>query len=211
MRILSLNARNWNRDTDKSSPYYWKTRMKAMKTMLETIDPDIICFQEMLFPATLYIPRDYRRVGFSISHHIYVKKGIRSRLHRFRIRTEKAEVFYDGDWWLIMNVHSTWHTKKHLRDLEQITKWMNTSHVWYANCIACGDFNNQWVRADEMVEIPFAPEYSPTFKRFDDGRTSTIDHFLSAQPVGDEHPFVITHGYGAERISDHYPILLQIG
>lgn len=210
MKILTLNARNWGRDKDKSSPYYWKTRMKAMKRMLQDIDPDIICFQEMVFPATLYIPRCYRKVRPSFFHPIYIKKGLKTRDHSFKRYLEKVEVFAYQDWWLVINVHSSWEQSVHNKVMEQVQIWMNKARAWYSNCIACGDFNNPPVPSEELMLIETTPPGRETFCNFDTGKGARIDYFLSAQIQGDERAFVITNGYGAERISDHYPVLLMI-
>lgn len=53
--------------------------MEAMERMIEDVNPDIICFQELMYPATRYVPRGYRRVSWmNISHPIYVRKGLKA-------------------------------------------------------------------------------------------------------------------------------------
>ena len=60
--ILSFNVREWSRDTDKEKETFWKNRMEAMKKMIEEVSPDVICFQELMPPATRYVPDGYKSV-----------------------------------------------------------------------------------------------------------------------------------------------------
>ena len=75
--ILSFNVREWTRDTDESQDTYWKRRMEAMEKMIGDVNPDIICLQEVLPPVGRYIPDEYRTAGVSVSHPIYVRKGLK--------------------------------------------------------------------------------------------------------------------------------------
>jgi len=53
MKILSHNVRVWTRDRDKNSDWYWKLRMERISDVISQIDPDILCFQELSFPAKI--------------------------------------------------------------------------------------------------------------------------------------------------------------
>ena len=66
--ILSFNVREWSRDTDKEKETFWKNRMEAMNKMIQDVSPDVICFQELMPPATRYVPDGYKSVGLSVSH-----------------------------------------------------------------------------------------------------------------------------------------------
>ena len=87
LRILSFNIREWTRDLDAKGEYYWRDRMEAMTKMLEDMDPDVICLQEVLPPAGRYVPEGYRRVG--IGEHVagnrHVGTHFQARPHRARV------------------------------------------------------------------------------------------------------------------------------
>lgn len=163
LRILSFNVRTWTRDRDADSDVYWRTRMAAMEQMILDVDPDIICFQEMLFPATRYVPRGYRRVsGVNISHPIFVRKGLKYKSHSLAVRWEACTV--EGI--RIINVHSSWDREIMLRTVEQVNAQLT-------------------------------------------GCAGAIDHFF-LQGLTPLHYRMITDGYGCAKMSDHYPILLDV-
>lgn len=66
MRIVSLNCRVWTRDTDRKSPRWWRRRMGRIRRFITDEAPDVLCLQELSFPANLWIPKGYRRVGLSV-------------------------------------------------------------------------------------------------------------------------------------------------
>lgn len=104
MRVISLNCRVWTRDTDRKSPRWWRRRMERIRRFITDEAPDVLCLQELSFPANLWIPKGYRRVGLSASHHIYVRRGIKARPLWFSIHHNAAEV--EGV--RVINVHGTW-------------------------------------------------------------------------------------------------------
>ena len=64
-----------------------------MERMIEDVNPDVICFQEMLFPATRYVPDGYKRVsGLNVSHPIFVRKGLKVNAHSLSIYWEACTV-----------------------------------------------------------------------------------------------------------------------
>lgn len=208
LRILSFNVRTWTRDRDADSEVYWRTRMAAMERMILDVDPDVICFQEMLFPATRYVPRGYRRVsGLNISHPIYVRKGLTYKRHSLAVRWEACTV--QGI--RIINVHSSWDREIMLRTVEQVNAQLTGCDI------ACGDWNVglsalkkaglQMQSARALLEIP----EEDTFANFTRPTQShgAIDHFF-LQGLTPLRYQMITDGYGCSKMSDHYPIVLDI-
>lgn len=208
LRILSFNVRTWTRDRDADSDVYWRTRMAAMERMILDVDPDVICFQEMLFPATRYVPRGYRRVsGVNISHPIFVRKDIQYKSHSLAVRWEACTV--EGI--RIINVHSSWDREIMLRTVEQVNAQLTGCAV------ACGDWNvglGALQKSDLQMQSARAllgiPE-DDTFANFTRPTQShgAIDHFF-LQGLTPLHYRMITDGYGCAKMSDHYPILLDV-
>lgn len=213
-RILSLNVRQWTRDTDCKSPYYWKKRMSAMKKMIEDKNPDIICFQEMMVPAESYIPDGYKRVGLTVSHPIYIRKAYKASKHKFNVHQECAIITSAERSVQIINVHSHWDDdilEKNLRNIEKMLD-LNQKNV------ICGDFNNDLEKIKRFGGIKYTKsarellgigEDEYTFENFDNpDHKFVIDHFFVRNLIPQNYE-LIKDGYGAERISDHYPILLD--
>lgn len=210
MKILSLNCRNWSRDTDKQSAYYWKTRMAAMERMIKAMDPDVICFQEMIAPAGQYVPDGWKRVGVSVSHHIYIRKGMKAKNHKFGVHCESADI--DGV--RVFCVHGKWTDK--VTDELCHHLWANT--LIGGATVAIGDFN-VGISALETIERKMPTSVrkqllmpaEDTFENFDKPEEShgEIDHAFvwCAHPKAYE---IIRYGYGAVRISDHWPIMVTI-
>ncbi len=208
LRLLSFNVRTWTRDRDAESDVYWRTRMAAMERMIEDVKPDVICFQEMLFPATRYVPRAYKRVsGVNISHPIFVRKSLKYKNHRLAIRWEACTV--EGV--RIINVHSHWKKDIMKQMVEQVNAQLTGCDV------ACGDWNVglaslkkaglQMQSARVLLGIP----EEDTFFNFTRPEKShgPIDHFFltGLTPLSYQ---MITDGYGCSKMSDHYPIVLEI-
>lgn len=208
MKILTLNARVWTRDLDKSSPYYWRKRMEAMNAMIEHIHPDVICLQEMSFPANLYIPREYRKCGLlTASHHIYCRRGMKVGRTGYRIHWNYAEI--GGT--TVICVHGTWKQK-----MEKICR--RILHFKRGRkCVIAGDFNIN-LRKCWDYGFPFSArsmtyaDEIETFRNFSrpDLSNGEIDHVFFSGLGYVESYAVIRHGYGAERISDHYPVVVEL-
>ena len=204
LTVLSFNVRTWTRDTDSSSPDYWKTRMLAMEKMIIDVDPDVICLQEMLTPVGNYIPSAYCRVGVTASHPIYVKKGLRTSGHHVSIFHESCVV--DGI--QIVNVHSRWESDILQKTVDAVNQRL-TGRV-----IACGDWNNSLqpiLNAGldmESVRVLLGEPEVDTFANFTRPTEShgAIDHFFvkGVTPVSYR---MITDNYGCNRMSDHMPIV----
>ena len=207
MRILSFNVREWTRDTDEESDTYWKKRMDAMSRMISDVSPDIICFQEVLPPVGRYVPDGYKSVGISVSHPIYIRKGLKATKHRFSIFWEACTV--EGI--RIINVHSRWESRIVSGTVEQVNSQLTGRDV------ACGDWNTSLTRITQaelemksvrvMLDIP----EDDTFINFTKPEKShgAIDHFF-VNGVTPLSYMMITDGYGCSKISDHFPIVLDI-
>ena len=206
LSILSFNVREWTRDTDSSSDTYWKTRMEAMGRMIEDLDPDIICFQELLPPVGRHVPEGYKTAGASVSHPIYIKKGLKVSRHRFSIFWESCIV--EGI--KIINVHSRWESKIVARTVSQVNGQLTGKDV------ACGDWNTslgsitkaglEMESARVLLEIPETDTFANFTRKESHG---AIDHFF-VKGVTPLSYRMITDGYGCQKMSDHYPIVLEI-
>ena len=206
LRILSFNIREWTRDLDAKGEYYWRDRMEAMTKMLEDMDPDVICLQEVLPPAGRYVPEGYRRVGIGVSHPIYVRKSLKAGKHSFAIFYEACTVAGVR----IVNVHSRWEQWIVERTVRQVNKQLTGRDV------ACGDWNTglnaivnaglQMQSARTMLSVPEDDTFANLTKMESHG---AIDHFFvnGVTPVAYR---MVTEGYGVSRISDHWPIVLEL-
>ena len=206
LRILSFNVREWTRDRDESGEYYWRRRMEAMTRMIEDVDPDVICLQEVLPPVARYVPDGYSRVGVGVSHPIFVRDTINASKHSFAVFWEACTVSGIR----IVNVHSRWEKDIVERTVKQVNGQLTGRDV------ACGDWNTglrsiessglQMQSARTMLGEP----ETDTFANFTKAEShGAIDHFFvnGVTPVSYR---MITDGYGVSRISDHWPILLTI-
>lgn len=211
MKILSFNVRQWTRDTDSDSPYFWKKRMEAINKMIKDLNPDILCLQEMLTPAGQYIPDEYKRVGVTVSHPIYIKDTMDSSKHSFQIYLDSAII---DNKFQVINVHSRWEEDIIEKTLRQIEKKMSND----TSCIVAGDFNNDLETINKFKGIKNtmsvrtllnADENEYTFEHFTkDYQKFAVDHFFikGIIPISYKR---ITDTYGVKRLSDHYPILME--
>lgn len=206
MRILSFNIREWTRDRDKEGEYFWRDRMEAMRRMIEDVDPDVICLQEVLPPAGSYVPEGYRRVGIGVSHPIYVRKTMKAGRHSFAIFWEAATV--EGI--RIVNVHSRWEQEIVERTVRQVNGQITGRDV------ACGDFNTRLGSIEsaglrmQSARVLLGVAEDDTFANFTKAEShGPIDHFFvnGVTPLAYR---MIIDGYGVGRISDHWPIVLDI-
>ena len=203
MKVLSFNARIWTRDTDCKSENYWKSRMKKMEQMITELNPDVLCFQEFMFPATLYVPSNYKKVNpLSIHHHIYVKKGVKTADNKFLIHMDAATIKMGG--LRVINVHSHWNQDIIKKNCEQIEELANK----YTQVVSCGDFNNfeDAINLPTLTHVPLENEQD-TFINFTRPTEShgIIDHFYVNGIKGPKARVVTEYG----TLSDHFPILLE--
>ena len=206
LRVLSLNVREWTRDRDEAGEYYWRRRMEAMTRMIEDVNPDVICLQEVLPPVARYVPEGYKRVGVGVSHPIFVRDTLKASKHAFAVFWEACTV--EGI--RIVNVHSRWEREIVERTVRQVNEQLT------GRDLACGDWNTG-LRSIEAAGLQMqsaramlgAPE-TDTFTNFTKAEShGAIDHFFvnGLTPVS---YLMITDGYGCSRISDHWPIVLDI-
>lgn len=206
LRILSFNIREWTRDRDKDGEHFWRKRMEAMRRMIEDVDPDVICLQEVLPPAGQYVPEGYRRVGVGVSHPIFVRKTMKASKHSFAIFWEACTV--EGV--RVVNVHSRWEQEIVERTVRQVNGQLTGRDV------ACGDWNTR-LRSIESAglrmlsaRVLLGVTEADTFANFTKAEShGPIDHFF----VNGVTPLtyrMITDGYGVDRISDHWPIVLDV-
>lgn len=168
MKIISLNCRVWTRDRDKSSSHYWRTRMGLIREFIERENPDVLCVQELSFPANLYIPQAYRRVGFSISHHIYVRRGIVAWPLWFAIHHNGAKV--DGV--RIINVHGTWR-----KCMSKV--WGRLRRRIVGKTIVIGDFNQTEDAVLKNLGRPIDTGHGVTFHNYAQGYEYKPDHCVA--------------------------------
>lgn len=205
---MTFNVREWTRDRDKTSPYYWRTRLTSICRCVLDTDPDIICVQEcwprMLRPLKRL---GYKTSGLSFHHTILTRKTMRGSGHRWRI-------FYD---WLdvdglrVINVHSRWERKVAEYVIKKVGKLAKGRKA-----VACGDFN---VPLSTIKDIGLDMSHArstlglpqkDTFQNFTKVNSyGEIDHFFLSK-VGFDNYKIITASYGCERMSDHYPVILEV-
>ena len=205
-KIYCHNVRVWTRDRDKNSDWYWKLRMERISDVISQIDPDILCLQELSFPANLYISKGYRRVCPSISHPIYVRKGIETRKHRFHLRWDECEVKINEKWMLIINVHLHWDDKIFDRNMKKILKRIKKAYADDLTFVACGDWNTTRDRVvSGLKHMAYVyPWDSYTFKNSTTGHEAKIDLFALGIRDPGRTELICTDGI----LSDHRPILL---
>lgn len=208
LKILSFNVRTWTRDRDPGSEVFWRTRMAAMERMIEDVDPDIICFQELLFPATNYVPHGYKRApGINVSHPIYIRKSLTFKKYTLEARWEACTVAGIR----IINVHTHWNRDILLRTVAQVNAQLTGCDL------ACGDWNNELAILQEAglrmqsARVLLGVPETDTFFNFTRPTEShgPIDHFF-IQGLTPLSYRMVTDAYGCAKISDHYPIVLTV-
>lgn len=180
--------------------------MEAMKKMIEDLDLDVLCFQELLPPAGRYVPDSYSQVGISVSHPIYVRKSLSASKHRFSIFWDSSIV--EGI--KIINVHSRWESRIVSRTVSQVNGQLT------GRDIACGDWNTflqtimdtglKMESARVLLDIPETDTFANFTKPESHG---AIDHFFVKGLTSLSYR-MITDNYGCTKMSDHCPILLVV-
>ena len=211
MKIMTFNVRIWTRDTDSSSNRFWKTRMQKMKDLILRENPDIICFQEMMFPATNYIPSGYKRVGISAHHSMFINKksGITAKNHCFSIFYEYADIKGQGMEFRLVNVHPRWEEDLSTKTLSKVQDLVKAR-----KCVVCGDFNVfiEDVRRNGLTRGYSVREYlgiekKDTFENYNRPTEShgEIDHFIVG---GMQMPktYTLIEDYS---MSDHRPLFIE--
>lgn len=203
IKVLSLNCRVWTRDIDKTSPYYWRTRMEKIAEMISKQQPDILCLQELSWPATKYIPKEYKRVTHGFSHSIWVKRTIfiATYGHGWRIFADYADFGYFNNFrFRVINVHGRWTERARKKMLKIFDRWNNVYPV-----IAMGDFNNTY----EQMGIPYLAYRKLGYDTFQNwtkpeshGEIDLLYHSVTIPPS-----FIEKIEWAGTRASDHWPIV----
>lgn len=202
MKLLSCNVRIWTRDINPKSEHYWPKRMKNLAALIEKEKPDILCLQELWWPASRYIPKNYKRIGISLSHHIYVRQYTHhpifeplKRIWRLRWRMVVFRVwgYYDC---AIASVHLHWDKQILERNIKAMTKHILQPETY----MLVGDWNNTAEKISLRGEVSLPDE--PTFRNFDTGDEYKID-------LAFEWGLLNVHGkIGPDIGSDHKPIII---
>jgi len=193
MKIISLNCRVWTRDRDKSSVHYWKKRMVKINEFIKKENPDILCLQELSFPANLYVPKNYKRVGLSIYHHIYVRKGIKARPLWFSIHHNGAKINDVR----IINIHGTW--RKCMRKV-----WQKLRNKVTEKTIIIGDFNQTKDVVEIQLKKPINYDYEVSFHNYAHDYEYMPDHCVVFGLNADIE--IVNDGF---QMSDHLPLIVN--
>ena len=213
MKIMTFNVRIWTRDTDSSSDVFWKKRMARMEALIKKENPDIICFQEMVFPATCYIPSGYKRVGISAHHSMFVRKGFNCKVsnHCFSIFYEYADFdTKECGHFRLVNVHPRWEEDLSKKALTKVNEL-----VMGRSFVVCGDFNvtiedarkNGLTEGDSVRET-LGLEKKDTFKNYTRPTEShgEIDHFIiGGMPYPKSYKLIEDYS-----MSDHCPLIIEL-
>lgn len=209
---MSFNVRVWTRDTDKSKPGFWKTRMERACQMVESYKPDILCLQECWPPVTQMFERiGYKKVSCLTHHIIFVRNG-----STFKVKGRGFKIHEDWidltNGWRIINVHSRWDDKTRRKNIAEINKLVEGRKA-----IACGDFNNDLrtlvndgLNLTSVRAVLNLPE-EDTFENWTRPTEShgEIDHFMINKALPNFTNYqVIKEAPGEERWSDHWPIMM---
>lgn len=197
MMIISLNCRVWTRDTKRASERFWVKRMERVRSFILERAPDVLCLQELSFPANLWIPWKYHRVGLSASHHIYVRKGVKARPLWFSMHHNAAV----ADGVRVINVHGTWR-----KCMEKVWERLRME-TEKKPCVIVGDFNHPAASVEKNLMARTAPKASGvTFRNYSTGAQGDIDH-CAAFGIDVVSCEVFDDGFA---MSDHLPVVIHI-
>lgn len=213
MRVLSLNVGIWTRNWKRSDTNYWLKRARVMSRVVESLNVDVICFQEMWFPMSMFVPKGYRKVrGTGWEHPIYVRDGI-GDVHKssFHITWSSAVVNSVE----VVNVHTRWESRILKRTCEGIVNHCDESPYL---SLLCGDFNNSW----GAVKGYLPKSFESVREVLDEPMKDTFEHFTKPKSHGEIDLFV-TDGVlvplyydvylssdGGIRFSDHCPVVVEV-
>lgn len=208
MKILTLNVRSWYRDICCTKPTYWRKRAKDIKAMIKRENPDIILFQELLWPMTWHVlPKGYKKAsGLSVSHHVYCRKEYKVLKWEWHLHWAYAKIDIPlwNDRYLsreVISVHSHW-------DEEIYTKVAGQLCDKSADLIG-GDWNN----GPDVME-PLMQNYTlytcgeDTFQNWTNPKShGNLDYFARSVFFPVALPSVTRLD---DFVSDHYPVILTI-
>ena len=210
MKVISLNIRTLYRDTKRQSEHWWVARYRAIHEYIKEQAPDIICLQEVWWPAK-YVLRlgalGYKKTGWGFSHPIFVRKNQKMSKRRVSLFSTMAIV---GDI-QVFSVHCRWEEKLFQRAM----KWICKQSVYDGKKrIAAGDFNTSNIRKVEdatylssvrrMLEMESVDTFA-NYRRPEESHEE-IDHFFT----GCIHvPIIESYSVGPDDLSDHRPIVFS--
>lgn len=213
MKILTLNIRVWTRDARRkeSGAHWWVARYRAIHDYIEGANPDIICLQEVWFPAALVLclrRLGYKRTGWGFSHPIYVRRDVPVSGRRVSVYVTAATLKDDD--LQVFSVHAHWCEKRFSKAMAWILKQRDRS----VDALAAGDFNTSSVAEigealnDELTSSREALGLTAvdTFANYKCPTRShgEIDHIFAS---GGVKPLVYIVG-GTDSLSDHRPVTL---
>lgn len=207
MKILTFNVRQWSRDLNKKLPTYWITRAKGIKKLIESEDPDIILFQEMTFPMTLYIPKGYKKAtGLSISHHIYCRKNFNVVWSTFKLHYAQAIIKSIPDMPAVnvFSVHSHWEEKIYKKVANKI--YCNLEGYPIVN-IAGGDWNTNPKAVKKLLRpLVIKSTGKITFQNYEKPEQfDELDYFAISSTLNVTDIQMID-----KDLSDHKPVIINI-
>ena len=214
MKILSYNVREWSRDLNPFSHNFWVWRYRRIRRFIQLTQPDVILFQELSFPASLFIPRPYRKVPCKrTSHPVYLNTD-KLRMRSAKVVAQTSHYLYlllvdaIGRTTHIVNVHGTWIANEAVAMLHHIDELIEPKWIQPRLCVIAGDFN---ITPGDVKRLCNARIYNtclvkhPTYTVPANGAEVILDHAYTN--VGET---VCWPAYiGWEIRSDHVPVFIQ--
>ena len=207
-KIISLNIRTLYRDTKRQSEHWWVARYRAIHDYIKEQDPDVICLQEVWWPAK-YVMRlgklGYKKTGWGFSHPIYVRKSAKVSKRAVSIFSTMAIV----DDVQYFSVHCRWEEKLFQKAMAWVkNKWTILPH---SKSIACGDFNRSDISSISKAILFDSARWKlglkakDTFANYKRPTEShgEIDHFFIDIQIESQ-----SYEVGPSDLSDHRPIVL---
>ena len=211
-KLISLNIRTLYRDTKRQSEHWWVARYRAIHDYIKEQDPDVICLQEVWWPAK-YVLRlgklGYKKTGWGFSHPIFVRKSAKVSKRAVSIFSTMAivdEVQY-------FSVHCRWEEEL----FQNAMWWIYRKVIESTNMksIAAGDFNRSDISSIantlDMTSVRYALKLEPqdTFANYKrpERTHGEIDHFF-ASGLWKALCVIKSYEVGPSDLSDHRPIVL---
>ena len=205
MKVLTFNVRNWTRDCNNKKPTFWKNRADDMSRLILNLNPDIIFFQELMWPMSNYVPILYEKITQMTSHSIWVKKDqfkVMDREWHLRYAFAQVKDKETKQLYNLFSVHTHWDPDIFDATLSNIKDRIDYGVI----NIAGGDWNNEYSEIkDKFILNPIVPT-SVTFKNWETGKTAILDYFGTVPKLTNAVIQVINK----PNLSDHYPVLLTI-
>lgn len=205
MKVLTFNVRNWTRDCNNKKPTFWKNRADDMSRLILNLNPDIIFFQELMWPMSNYVPEAYEKITLMTSHSIWVKKGqfkVMDREWHMRFAFAQVKDKETKQLYNLFSVHTHWDESILNNTLESIKERIDYGII----NIAGGDWNNEFSEIRDKFILNAIVPTGITFKNWETGKTATLDYFGTEPRM----PEAVLQIINRPNLSDHYPVLLTI-